>query len=443
MSPRLFGTDGIRGQANKHPMTVAVCIALGEVLAQTLGKSRKEILIGRDTRESGPIFEDAVIAGIAAAGCNPVSLGIIPTPGVATLTKNRKAAAGIVISASHNPWQDNGLKIFGPDGCKLSQENERQLDIAIQTALLANPTLPPGMGHIEHCKNAHFEYIRTLTDTFKGQINSNFPIVIDCANGAASEIAPRVFKLLDIPVHPLSHSPNGKNINHNCGAMHPKHCANQIKTRGCRLGVAFDGDADRAIFIDDKGEVVPGEVILALLAEYSTPRKYPLITTIMANSGLDDYLKPLNIPIIRTNVGDRNVALAMTKNGSLVGGEESGHIILSEYSTTGDGIIAALEVIHILQKNSLKLSDYRRRIQLYPRTLLSFEVPKKISVDDLPNTQTVLRKIELESSNPPHILVRPSGTENKMRVLVEGPDANSNQHWAQKIRDVILEELRD
>ena len=440
MHTRLFGTDGIRGKANTFPMTVEVCMALGEIFGKTLGPGK--ILIGRDTRASGPVFEDAVIAGLAAAGCNPTPVGIIPTPGIAALVISLGASGGIVISASHNPHEDNGLKVFGPDGYKLSAAEEAKLDEAIQRALQRNPTLPPTMGTIESCEDGLFQYIHALSNLFKGTLQPNFPIVIDCANGAAFQVAPRIFKLLDIPAHALATQPNGTNINDGCGAMHPEHCAKNVLTRGCQLGIAFDGDADRAIFVDERGKVVPGEIILALLAEYGSQAKdTPLITTVMANSGLDDYLKTLKIPVIRTDVGDRYVAEAMKEHGAAVGGEESGHIILAQYSTTGDGILASLEVIRILQQNDLQLSEYRKGIQLHPRCLLSFVVDKKLPLGKLPKTQALIRKLEADSSNPLYILIRPSGTENKMRVLVEGADEIRNQNIAQEIKKEMLSEL--
>jgi phosphoglucosamine mutase len=428
---KLFGTDGIRGRANAEPMTPELALRLGRAitLVSRRGKTRApRIVIGKDTRLSGYMLETALAAGICAMGGRVMLSGPIPTPAVANLTQSMRADAGVVISASHNPFADNGIKIFGPDGFKLPDKEE----IAIE-ALLANSKLDAlgktgsGIGRAERFDHAIGRYIVYAKSTFPKELAlDGLKVVVDAAHGAAYRVAPTVFAELGAEVIQLGCRPNGVNINRNCGALHPEHVAHEVQRQGAQLGVALDGDADRVIFVDEKGQIVDGDAIMALCAtrmiKHKRLQKKTLVTTIMSNMGLDRALEAAGGKIKRTNVGDRYVVEEMRRGGYNFGGEQSGHLIFLDHATTGDGTVAALQVIAIMIQESRPLSELSQVMKRVPQVLESVKLAARLPLSEMPELGKRIVLAEKKLGKNGRVVVRWSGTEAKLRLMVEGPD---------------------
>jgi phosphoglucosamine mutase len=427
----LFGTDGIRGRANTAPMTPELALRLGRAitLVARRGKARApRIVIGKDTRLSGYMLETALAAGICAMGGRVMLSGPIPTPAIANLTQSMRADAGVVISASHNPFADNGIKIFGPDGFKLPDSEEAQIE-----ALLADSKLDSlgktgaSIGRAERFDHSQGRYIVYAKSTFPRELAlDGLKVVVDAAHGAAYRVAPTVLAELGAEVIQLGCRPNGVNINRNCGALHPQHVANEVKRRGAQLGVALDGDADRAIFIDEKGQIVDGDAILALCAtqllKQNRLAKKTLVTTIMSNMGLERALATVGGKTVRTGVGDRYVVEEMRRSGYNFGGEQSGHLVFLDHATTGDGTVAALQVIATMLREARPLSELSRVMQPVPQVLESLKLPERRPLEEMLQLSKRIHLAEKKLGKDGRVVVRWSGTEAKLRLMLEGPD---------------------
>jgi len=428
---KLFGTDGIRGLANSEPMTPELALRLGRAIAWVAGgqgSTAPRVVIGKDTRLSGYMLETALASGICAMGGTVLLSGPIPTPAVANLTHSMRADAGVVISASHNPFQDNGIKLFGPDGFKLPDEQEAAIEL-----LLTDPRLDQHgstgalVGRAERISDASGRYIVYAKNTFPKDLTlKGLRIVVDAAHGAAYKAAPAVFSELGASVFSLGCKPNGTNINKECGALHPEHIAKEVLRRKADLGIALDGDADRLIVVDDAGQVVDGDTLMALcgtrlLKERRLPRR-TLVATVMSNMGLELALEEAGGRLCRTPVGDRYVVEEMRRRGCSLGGEQSGHLIFFEHSTTGDGIVAALQVLAIMVREERPLSELARVMTRVPQVLESVQLAARKPLEDMPKLNKEILRAERSLGKRGRVLVRWSGTEAKLRVMVEGPD---------------------
>ena len=451
MSERnLFGTDGIRGRANATPMTPELALRLGRAitLVSRRGKTRApRIVIGKDTRLSGYMLETALAAGICAMGGRVMLSGPIPTPAVANLTQSMRADAGVVISASHNPFADNGIKIFGPDGFKLPDKEE----LAIE-ALLGNSKLDTqgktgaGIGRAERFDHAIGRYIVYAKSTFPKELAlDGLKIVVDAAHGAAYRVAPTVFAELGADVIQLGCRPNGVNINRNCGALHPEHVAHEVKRQGAQLGVALDGDADRVIFVDDKGSIVDGDAIMALCAlcmlREKRLHKRTLVTTVMSNMGLAHAIEGAGGKLIRTSVGDRYVVEAMRRHGYNFGGEQSGHLVFAEHATTGDGTVAALQVLAIMLREQKSLSELASVMRRVPQVLENVSLPARRPIEEMKELSRRILSAEKKLGKNGRVLVRWSGTEAKLRLMLEGPEPKVLRALVAEMADAARKDL--
>lgn len=428
---KLFGTDGIRGIANQHPMTCDVALAIGRALGHIYCNKHKKVVIGKDTRMSSYMFEMAVASGVCSSGCDALLVGPLPTPAIAFLTKDMRADAGVVISASHNPCEYNGIKIFGSDGFKLSRKEEASLE-----DLILHPIdLPTGnnVGKMFKIDDARGRYNAFLKSVFPSdQDLVGLKIAIDCANGAAYRVAPKVLEELGAEVLKINVDPNGQNINHNCGATNTIKLHQVVLDNYCDIGIALDGDADRVILIDERGKVIDGDGILSILAKslMKTESKI-LVCTTMSNIGLEQYINKLGGTVTRTDVGDVNVIDEMKRNGHKLGGEQSGHIILSEHSTTGDGMLAALKVLSSMIDCRKKISEMVE-MKYYPQFLLNIPVKQKVPFSD--KMKLAIKKAQEDLENSGRVLVRYSGTEMQLRIMVEGPNEEIIRKIANDIR---------
>ncbi len=448
---RLFGTDGIRGVANQDPMTAEVALRLGQAVAQRFRHPSRpgRIVIGKDTRLSGYMLEAALQAGIVTAGADVLLVGPLPTPGIAFITSSMRADAGVVISASHNPYQDNGIKIFAADGFKLPDEVEADLerrmsDIAAGAG--GGRAEAGAIGKAVRIDDAQGRYVQFLKHAFpKERTLDGMKIVVDCANGAAYHVAPKVFEELGAVVFPLGVHPDGRNINEGCGALHPENLAAEVRRVGAHLGVALDGDADRLILVDEGGKVVDGDQVMAilgtrLLARDALPGR-TVVATVMSNLGLERALAAKGGKLLRTAVGDRYVVEAMREGGFLVGGEQSGHIIFLDHATTGDGMVAALRVLAVMTEEGRPLSELGRAMTRYPQVLLNFPVARKRPIDEMPAVLRAIARVESDLGADGRVLVRYSGTESKARVMIEGTDLGRIRAQADEIAQTLKREL--
>ncbi len=451
MARRLFGTDGVRGRANAGNMQPEMAFRLGAALtyqARQRAKHAPRVVIGKDTRISGYLYEHALCSGICAMGGHVLMTGPLPTPAIAQLTHSMRADAGIVISASHNPYFDNGLKVFGPDGFKLPDESEEELEDLMDSEVLQR-NRPTGMnvGSAERIDSAWGRYVQYVKTTFPSELTlEGVNIVVDAAHGAAYRVAPHVFSELGAEVHAIGVRPNGKNINDDCGATHPAHCAKQVQRRRADVGIALDGDADRLIVIDERGEEVNGDAIMALCAtrllRARKLKKRTLVTTVMSSIGLEHALARENGKLLRVGVGDRYVVEAMRKHGYNLGGEQSGHLVFFDHATTGDGIVAALQVLAIMLREQRPLSELVAEvIEPVPQILVNVSLKAKKPLEELPKTCASIAAAESELDGDGRVLVRWSGTEPKLRVMVEGPDAKRIDKMAKAIADVATREV--
>ena len=425
MKKRYFGTDGIRGQVGKTNITVEFMLKLGWAAGSVLGQShRAHVLIGRDTRGSGVVLQSALQAGLSAAGVDAHLLGVVPTPAVAYLTQSLRANAGIVISASHNAYQDNGIKFFSAAGMKLSDEVELEIEAMLQKPI--NMTSSCKLGHVETMVDAAGRYIEFCKSTFPSQLSLNgLKIVVDCANGAAYEIAPSVFHELGAEVIPLFNCPDGLNINSDCGAVHVHALKKAVVENSADIGIAFDGDADRLIMVDHLGEVVDGDQILCILAKDSSTginSRSGVVGTMMSNLGLENALVNEGVSFVRTKVGDRYVLEELLKRNWTLGGESSGHIVNLDYTTTGDGIISALQVLRVMQMTARSLFDLNQGMQKCPQVMINVPLYGEVQIHDYPEIQCMIDDYEEKLGSSGRLLVRQSGTERCIRVMSEGQD---------------------
>nr|WP_294506474.1 phosphoglucosamine mutase [uncultured Rhodopila sp.] len=445
---RLFGTDGIRGKANTEPMTAGIALRLGQAagLLFTRGEHRHRVVIGKDTRLSGYMIEPALTAGFVGAGMDVTLLGPLPTPAVAMLTRSLRADLGVMISASHNPYEDNGIKLFGPDGSKLSDEKELEIEALMDSGFgdrLAEPHL---LGRAARLDDAAGRYIEVAKASFpRGLRLDGLRIVIDCANGAAYKVAPTVLWELGATVIPLGVTPDGFNINKGCGSTVPEFICAKVLEHGAHIGIALDGDADRLQIADENGELVDGDQILGLIAETwhqaGTLRGGGIAATVMSNLGLERHLESLGLALHRTKVGDRYVAEHMRATGMNVGGEQSGHLILSDFATTGDGLLAALQVLAVLVQKGRPASEVCQVFKRLPQRLknVRFTGPSPLRQD---HVQAAIRQQEMRLQGTGRVLIRESGTEPLVRVMAEGEDAELVAGVVDSLCETIAEAAR-
>jgi phosphoglucosamine mutase len=424
---RLFGTDGIRGRANEGPLTPEGAVAFGRAVAAKFGVAGGPLVIGRDTRLSGPMLEEAVAAGAAVMGLDVLLLGVIPTPAVAFLTRHLQGCAGVVISASHNSYEDNGLKIFRGDGYKCDDALEIEIEALIRDPSLCRPASGSKIGKVESWPNADARYAEIMVAEYRRSLDlSHLRMVVDAANGAAYKTTPEVLRALGAKVTLLHAEPNGTNINAECGSTHPESMQEATRKQGAQIGVAHDGDADRLLVCDETGSLLDGDEMLAVIAlnylERDRLAGRTLVATVMSNLGLDDCVAAAGGKVLRCAVGDRYVLEAMLEHGLNVGGEQSGHVILRDYNTTGDGLVTALEILRIMRETGKPLSELRRDLNKYPQKLVNLRVQERIPLDDLPKVKSTLSAIEAELGSSGRVLLRYSGTEAKLRLLVETRD---------------------
>ena len=445
---RLFGTDGVRGEANVT-LLPEMAYRLGRAATIYFGKESEEqplIIIGRDTRISGEMFESALTAGICSAGGRAMLAGIIPTPAIAYLARKHKAKAGIVISASHNPFHDNGIKFFGGDGYKLPDAVEDELE-AIVHQLETDDNYPrptaEHIGHIEYRTDLLNQYMEFVLSTCKERFDG-VKVVLDCANGAAYEAMPKILRRLGANVKVIHALPNGTNINDGCGSTHLESLQKAVLENGADFGIAHDGDADRCLCVDEKGQVIDGDHILVMCAmDMMKEGKLPyntVVTTVMANIGFHQAIKKAGGRAEITKVGDRYVLENMLKNGYKIGGEQSGHIIFTDYSTTGDGLITALQVLSSLKRSGRKASDLTALMTTYPQLLVNVQVATKEGWETNEAIKEAIAEGDKELGENGRILVRPSGTEPLIRVMAEGPDQDQLDRICHAIADVVKKE---
>ena len=424
-----FGTDGIRGEANTHPMTAEVALRVG-LAAGKLFRSRAEgrhmVVIGKDTRLSGYMVEPALVAGFTSAGMDVRLLGPMPTPGVAMMTRSLRADLGVMISASHNPWTDNGIKLFGPDGYKLSDARELEIEALMGQSLSEDLAPATALGRAARVDDSQARYVEIAKATFPRRLSlSGLRIVIDCANGAAYKVAPAALYELGAEVIPVGVAPNGMNINEECGSTHPEAMIKAVKEYRADIGIALDGDADRLAICDEKGRVVDGDQIMALIADNWARRNRlaggGVVATVMSNLGLERFLGERNLRLERTAVGDRSVMMRMREGGYNLGGEASGHIILSDFSTTGDGLLAALQVLAVLKAGDRPMSALARQFEPAPQKLenVRFTSGKPLEAEGV---KAAIADAEQKLGAGGRVLVRASGTEPLIRVMAEGDD---------------------
>ncbi len=446
---KIFGTDGVRGHANQYPMVPEIALALGratgKILRSRVGRGR--VVIGKDTRLSCYVFENALISGLCSMGVDTLMVGPLPTPGVAFITKAYRADAGIVISASHNPFHDNGIKIFDANGFKLPDLLEGEIESCVQKNDFRDCLpLDDEIGRNTKIIDADGRYIEFVKATFPRRFSlKNLKIVIDCANGAGYKVAPLVFRELDAHVFPYGVSPNGLNINQECGSMHPAYIQTAVIKHKADIGIAFDGDADRVVLVDENAQVVDGDTILAICArdmnQKGLLKNHRVIGTVMSNLGFIKAMESLGIEVIKSQVGDRYVIQEMLQHEANLGGEQSGHIIFLDHNTTGDGLVCALQVLRIMIETDLKLSALASFVQKYPQTCLSVKVSSKFPLETLDKVKEAIEEVESILGTGGRILVRYSGTENVCRVMVEGTKYKQVVQLARGVADIINQEI--
>jgi phosphoglucosamine mutase len=446
---KLFGTDGIRGTVNRHPMTPETVLKVGMAVGHLLKlkHGRNMILIGKDTRLSGYMIESALTSGICSMGMNVTLVGPIPTPGIAFLTRTLRLDAGIAISASHNPFEDNGIKIFSSDGFKLPDELERKIEEqALNDGLLKNRPGGSGIGKAYRLDDATGRYIEYIKSTIpKGVTLEGMKIVVDSANGAAYKTTPWLLRELGAVVVSINDKPDGKNINENAGALHLEGLCKAVRLHKADAGIAHDGDADRTILCDEKGRVVDGDRTLGMwaaeLERHGRLKNSTVVSTVMSNLGLEKYLEKNGIKLLRTKVGDRYVVEKMLEGGYNLGGEQSGHVIFLDYNTTGDGPLTALQVLYLMKKRNASLSKLSSEIKLYPQILTNVVIDHKQDIKAFPEIGDAIQTAEKRLAGKGRILVRPSGTEPKIRVMLEGENMKLITKLANDIAKVIKEKM--
>jgi phosphoglucosamine mutase len=445
MSNRLFGTDGVRGKAGEYPLDHETVARLGAALVRAMatGDRGLRFIVGRDTRESGEWLERELARGVRSEGAHMTTAGVLPTPAIAFVTRDMGFDAGLVISASHNPFQDNGIKVFSGRGEKFTERLEREVEtiIADRTWTVSGSADVP----VERTDviDAYIAHARLALP--EPQRLGRLKIAIDAANGATTTVAPRLFGELGFDVELLSATPDGRNINLDCGSTHPQHLARVVVERKCRVGVAFDGDGDRAILVDDKGHLVDGDAVLLMCARYmkrkGTLKGNAVVATVMSNIGLEIALQESGIEMIRCPVGDKYVMEEMIKRRLSLGGEQSGHIIFSEHLFTGDGIVTALSVLRVMAETGRELNDLASELVIYPQVLLNVRVREKKDLQSVAPVAAAMKRVEDRLSGNGRLLVRYSGTEPLLRVMIEGKDQQEIQSWAAEIVSTVKEHL--
>lgn len=450
MEKKLFGTDGVRGVANIEPMTTEMAMQLGRAAAFVFkkdGHRRHRVVIGKDTRLSGYMIENALVAGICSMGVDVLVVGPLPTPGIAFITSSMRADAGVVISASHNPYQDNGIKFFSSSGFKLPDELELKIeDLIINHRLDELRPIADEVGKAYRIDDAIGRYVVFLKNTFPKDLDlQGLRIVLDCAHGAGYKVAPAVLTELGAEVIPLGVKPNGTNINEGCGSLHPEVMAEKVREYRADLGIALDGDADRVIFVDEKGEEVDGDHIMALcgseMIKTGELKKKTVVATVMSNMGLEIAMKKVGGKVIRTDVGDRYVVEEMLKGGYNLGGEQSGHMIFLDHNTTGDGILSALQVLAIIQRSGKPLSELAQVMSSLPQILVNVPVRKKTELKRIPALKKIINQVEAELNEKGRVLIRYSGTEPLLRIMIEGEDQHRINVLATQIANAVREEI--
>ena len=451
---KIFGTDGIRGTANQFPMTPDIVMRVGQAMGYLLKSSphfghgtNRKVVIGKDTRLSGYMVEQALTSGLNSMGVNVQLVGPLPTPGIGFLTRNMRADAGVVISASHNAYLDNGIKIFGPDGFKIPDSIEREIERLVFEVDL-NSLLPPSptIGRSKRIDDAGGRYVVYAKNTFPLEYTlDGLRIVLDCAHGAAYKVAPAVFQELGAEVVLLGNAPNGTNINDEFGALYPDKVAEMVRTYRADVGISLDGDADRVVMVDEKGQIVNGDHILAICAiALKAKNKLPhnsIVATQMSNYGLDQLMRESGIEVVRTDVGDKYVVEKMRSGGFILGGEQSGHIIFLEHSTTGDGCVAALNVLAVMKSLGKTLSELNAVMKNVPQVLINAKVRKREKLENVKGFKELEAEIQGKLKNIGRLFVRYSGTEPVVRILVEGPDRVQIAAMAEQVASFLEKEL--
>lgn len=446
---KLFGTDGVRGEANRYPMNAEIAFAIGQAVVYLMKKNkhRPRITIGKDTRISGYMLESSLESGITSMGGNPYLLGVLPTPGIAFIAQSMRADAGIVISASHNPYQDNGIKIFSGAGFKLTDEQEETIeDLMLSNTL--HTLVPPvkDMGQAFRMEDANGRYIVFLKNTFPRDLSiEGVKIVLDTANGATYKVAPDTFWELGADIEVIHDEPNGININDKCGSQHTDDLRKKVLETGAAVGLAFDGDGDRLIAVDEKGQQITGDQILMICAmmlkEQGKLKNDLLVSTIMSNLGLRVACKKYGFNHHASKVGDRYVLEDMLRLGGVVGGEDSGHTIFLDHHTTGDGIITALQLVAAMVRTGKPLSELSQIMEVYPQKLINIDVQSKPEIETIPGIMEAIRQVENELGEEGRVLVRYSGTQNQCRVMVEGPSSEVTEKCCKAIAKAVQSTL--
>ena len=446
MSRKYFGTDGIRGTVGQHPITADFMLKLGYAAGKVLThntKVKKRVLIGKDTRVSGYMFESALEAGLIAAGVNVDMLGPMPTPAIAYLTRAFRASAGIVISASHNPVADNGIKFFSADGFKLDDDIELEIEALIDQPLITNDSFT--LGKARRISDATGRYVEFCKGSLPSQFNlAGFKIVLDCANGATYNAAPKVFKELGAHTITMATEPNGFNINDKCGSTYMEGLCTRVVEENADFGIALDGDGDRVLFSDANGEIVDGDELIYIIAQHrlqSGQGCNGVAGTLMSNLGLELALKDLNIPFLRTKVGDRYVVEALKDNDWNLGGEASGHVLCSDLNTTGDGIVAALQVIRAISDSGKPLAELKLGMSKFPQTMINVRLTKKVDITENNAIKAAVAEAEQKLAGRGRILLRPSGTEPLIRVMAEGDDQALVEQQVKAIAKIVEQQV--
>jgi phosphoglucosamine mutase len=444
-NPKLFGTDGVRGTAGAPPLDPQTVRRLGAALVRALphGTASPQFLVGRDTRESGGWIEAELAHGACGEGATVTSAGVVPTPAVAFLTRTGTYDAGVVISASHNPYEDNGIKVFSGKGEKFTEAVERDVEAIMADGAWSARGGDAGPVPRADLVDAYLDHLRAVFPE-ASKIDA-FPIVLDCANGATTTAAPELFNSLGFETIVIGNRPDGRNINLACGSTHPEKLAETVVARGCAMGVAFDGDGDRAIFVDHRGHVVDGDAVLLMcgrqLQREGRLKGNAIVATVMSNIGLELALKPLGIELVRTSVGDKYVMEEMLNRDLSLGGEQSGHIIFSDYLFTGDGLCTALNVLRTVALTGRSLADLAADLTTYPQVLLNVRVRQKVELHTVPAVAAAIARVEARVAGQGRLLIRYSGTEPLLRVMLEGRQQDEIRGWAQEIVDVVKEHL--
>ena len=451
MSQRFFGTDGLRGRANTYPMTVDIALRLGlaaGISFRRAGDCQHKVVIGKDTRLSGYMFESALAAGLCASGMKVIMTGPLPTPAISFLTRSMRADFGVVISASHNPYMDNGIKFFDAEGFKLPDEKEDEISAMVLDKDYHWPYPDSDkIGRATKIEDAGGRYIVYTKTCFPaGMTLSGLRIVVDCANGASYKVAPLALEELGAEVVRIGTEPNGVNINDHVGALHPETMASKVREVRADVGIALDGDADRLIMADEHGNILDGDQIMAMCAQDLMDREQlpgnAICATVMSNIALELYMKEHGGKLLRSKVGDRYVMEMMRREGIMFGGEQSGHLIFRSYSTTGDGLLSALQVLRILREKEKPLSEISHLLTLFPQKLVNVHVDKKLPFEERPAIGEAVKKVEAELGDRGRVLLRYSGTESLCRIMVECEDENKVSEYANELADVVARELR-